>query len=204
MYHGIIPSYVVVKKEPSLITTAFLGLLLLSSAMAAETTRYGFVGVGTMSSAIVRGMCTLPGDPACIVLSPRGAVKAAALAAEFPDKVTIASGNQEVVDKSDVVFIGVLPKQTEVGRRAAPVPQCLMNATCTSPVLAAGSSSRTEVRNAPHGRLARLNSTTLPASRGLCPGAHRLCGACDPAPAGGQAQGRLRHDSKAPGNHSPV
>ena len=61
--------------------------------------RYGFVGVGTMSSAIVRGLCTLPFPPPSIVLSPRGAEKAAALAAEFgPQMVRVASSNQEVVD----------------------------------------------------------------------------------------------------------
>ena len=45
--------------------------------------RYGFVGVGTMSSAIVRGMCTLSALPmTSIVLSPRGAEKAATLKAQ--------------------------------------------------------------------------------------------------------------------------
>jgi pyrroline-5-carboxylate reductase len=45
------------------------------------------------------------------VLSPRGAEKAAALAAEFPLMVSIAADNQGVLDKCDVVFLGVLPKQ---------------------------------------------------------------------------------------------
>jgi len=65
-----------------------------------------------MSGAIVRGMATLSKVPASsIVLSPRSAAKTAALAAEFPDLVTVATGNQEVVDQSDIVFIGVLPAQ---------------------------------------------------------------------------------------------
>jgi pyrroline-5-carboxylate reductase len=78
------------------------------------STTYGFVGVGTMSSAIVRGICTLPAPPcSAVVLSPRGAEKSAALATEFPALVTVAADNQEVVDKCDVVFIGVLPKHAE-------------------------------------------------------------------------------------------
>ena len=89
----------------------------MSSAPPAPR-RYGFVGVGTMSSAIVRGLCTLPAPPPSIVLSPRGAEKAAALKAEFGSIVTVATSNQDVVDNCDVVFIGVLPKQTEEVIRA--------------------------------------------------------------------------------------
>ena len=50
----------------------------------------GFIGVGTMNSAIVRGLCTLPAPPERLVLSPRNAEKAAALAAEFPSLVSTA------------------------------------------------------------------------------------------------------------------
>lgn len=92
-------------------------------AAAVESTgpapaRYGFVGVGTMSSAIVRGLCTLDAPPPSVVLSPRNAEKSAKLAGEFPSLVTVAGSNQEVVDACDVVFIGVLPKQTEEVMRA--------------------------------------------------------------------------------------
>jgi pyrroline-5-carboxylate reductase len=76
--------------------------------------KYGIVGVGTMSSAIVRGVCTLPVPPcSAVVLSPRGAAKSAALAAEFPALITVAADNQEVLDKADIIFIGVLPSQAE-------------------------------------------------------------------------------------------
>ena len=81
--------------------------------------RYGFVGVGTMSSAIVRGVCTLAAPPcSAVVLSPRGAEKSAALKAEFPALVAVAADNQEVVDKADIIFIGVLPKHAEEVCRA--------------------------------------------------------------------------------------
>ena len=76
-------------------------------------TTFGFIGTGTMSSAIVRGLCTLDSPPKAIVISPRNAEKAAALRDEFPSLVTIAADNQGVVDACDVVFIGVLPKLCE-------------------------------------------------------------------------------------------
>ena len=92
-------------------------LLAVAAAVAVTATtapRYGFVGVGVMSSAIIRGTCTLPDVPASsIVLSPRGAARSAELASEFPDLVTVATSNQDVVDSCDIVFIGVLPKQAE-------------------------------------------------------------------------------------------
>ena len=72
----------------------------------------GFIGCGTISSAIVTGLCTLlPADrPSKIVLSPRNSEKAAALASQFPNIVTVASTNQEVVNLSDVVFLAVIPQ----------------------------------------------------------------------------------------------
>lgn len=96
---------------------------------------YGFVGVGVMSSALVRGICTLA-DPPPVVLSPRGAAKAAALAAEFPALVRVAASNQEVVDGADVVFIGVLPKDAEAVCRSlkfAPT-QTVVSVVSTAPL----------------------------------------------------------------------
>ena len=94
-----------------------LGLFLVTSAMTQDST-LGFVGIGTMNNAIVRGLCTLDTPPKAIVLSPRSAAKAAALQAEFPKLATIAEDNQQVVDQSDIIFIGVLPKQCEEVLRA--------------------------------------------------------------------------------------
>ena len=76
------------------------------------TLRCGFVGTGTMSAAMVRGLCTANPPVASVAVSPRNAEKAAALAREFPGRVTIAADNQDVVERSDVVFIGVLPAIT--------------------------------------------------------------------------------------------
>ena len=72
----------------------------------------GFVGCGTISVAIITGLCTLPPSqrPARIVVSPRNAKKSSALAAKFPDIVSVASSNQDVVDQSAIVFLAVLPQ----------------------------------------------------------------------------------------------
>jgi pyrroline-5-carboxylate reductase len=73
-------------------------------------TTYGVLGVGSISSAIVTGLCEVPAGAPTIVLSPRNAERAAALSARFPS-VRTAPGNQAVVDASDVIVVGVLPQQ---------------------------------------------------------------------------------------------
>jgi len=74
----------------------------------------GFVGVGTMASAMVEGLCTAPATPPkSIVLSPRGKARSAALAAKYPSIVRVAASNAEVVDSSDWVVLAVLPKHAE-------------------------------------------------------------------------------------------
>lgn len=77
-------------------------------------TTVGFIGVGSLTKAMVQGLLggddgAEPGRPA-VVLSPRGAANAAELSTRFP-QVTVAETNAEVIDKSDVVVIAVLPSQ---------------------------------------------------------------------------------------------
>lgn len=72
----------------------------------------GVVGVGTMSSAMVRGLCAA-GATAKFVLSPRNAAKSAKLHAELPETVRVAKNNQEVVDSCQCVILAVLPKQAD-------------------------------------------------------------------------------------------
>jgi pyrroline-5-carboxylate reductase len=96
-----------------------LAVVAMSSASELVSSKtYGFVGTGTMSSAIVRGLATLDEPPAAILVSPRNAEKAAALREAFPGLVTVAADNQAVLDGSEVVFIGVLPTITEETCRA--------------------------------------------------------------------------------------
>jgi pyrroline-5-carboxylate reductase len=75
--------------------------------------RLGFVGTGAITSAIVTGLnADDSGDT--ILVSPRNAETAAALAAKFPS-VTVAASNQAVLDGSDVVMLAVRPQvATEV------------------------------------------------------------------------------------------
>ena len=51
-------------------------------------------------------MCTSEGPPLQILVGPRNAAKAAALACQFPSQVRLAATNQEVLDGSDVVLLG--------------------------------------------------------------------------------------------------
>ena len=72
----------------------------------------GFIGTGTISSALVRGFMRV-GFTGRIVVSPRNAGKAAQLKKEFPSAVTVAESNQAVADAAEVVFVAVLPEAAE-------------------------------------------------------------------------------------------
>ena len=76
----------------------------------------GFVGTGTITAHIVRGLkaSALAGWP--VVLSPRNAGVARALA-ELPG-VTVAEGNQQVLDAADLVVLAVRPQVAETVIRA--------------------------------------------------------------------------------------
>ncbi|MFA6116026.1 MAG: pyrroline-5-carboxylate reductase [Sphingomonas sp.] len=76
----------------------------------------GFIGTGTISAAIVRGLGPSFGERGTIHLSPRSATVAAALAAEWPH-VRVAASNQAVLDASDVVMLAVRP---QVAREVIP------------------------------------------------------------------------------------
>lgn len=69
----------------------------------------GFVGTGTITEAVVSGLCTLAEPPAQITVSPRNVARAKSLSERF-GQVTIAPDNQSVVDASDVVCIAVRPE----------------------------------------------------------------------------------------------
>ncbi|MEV5301791.1 NAD(P)-binding domain-containing protein [Amycolatopsis methanolica] len=67
--------------------------------------RYGFVGAGEITAAIVEGLST-GDDPPEVFLSPRGRAVSAALAERFPN-VRVCASNQEVLDHAPVVVLGV-------------------------------------------------------------------------------------------------
>ena len=72
----------------------------------------GFVGTGTMTSAMVTGLTLASAGARDIVLSPRNPALAAELAGRFP-RVSIAASNQEVLDNCDTVVLAVRPQIAE-------------------------------------------------------------------------------------------
>jgi pyrroline-5-carboxylate reductase len=71
--------------------------------------RLGFIGAGSIASAVIDGLCAAPHPPDHVLVSPRNAGKAAALAARHAC-VTIAHDNQAVLDGSDRVVLAVRPQ----------------------------------------------------------------------------------------------
>ena len=74
--------------------------------------KLGFIGTGNISSDVITGICNSKISFKRIVVSPRNKQKAQKLKKKFK-RVSIAKSNQDVIDKSDWVFLGVLPKVGE-------------------------------------------------------------------------------------------
>lgn len=72
----------------------------------------GFLGVGTISTAVIRAMARRPGPPEEILLSPRSERLSTALAEEFAHCRRLAS-NEEVVEHSDIVVLAMRPQQLD-------------------------------------------------------------------------------------------
>ena len=90
--------------------------------------KLGFIGTGNISSDVVTGICKSKISFKRIIVSPRNKKKAQNLKKKFK-KVSIAKNNQEVIDKSDWVFLGVLP---EVGEKILPKLNFRSNQTIVS------------------------------------------------------------------------
>ena len=69
----------------------------------------GFIGTGNIVSDVIFGISESKIRYKKIIISPRNKKKASYLKKKFK-KVSIAKDNQEVIDVSDWVFLGVLPK----------------------------------------------------------------------------------------------
>ena len=74
-----------------------------------DALRLGFIGSGTITSAIVTGLRANGASRPSVTLSPRNAAVAQRLARTHPG-VTVATGNQHVLDASDVVLLAVRPQ----------------------------------------------------------------------------------------------
>lgn len=81
------------------------------------TTRIGFIGTGTIASAIVNGIGAENGPRPEIWVSPRNAAIAAQLARTH-SFVHVGADNQEVVDRCDVICLGIRPQIAEEVLRA--------------------------------------------------------------------------------------
>ena len=73
----------------------------------------GFIGTGIITTSVVTGFCESGMENLQIVVSPRNKERAQMLHEKYPEIVSIAADNQEVVDRSDWVFAALLPKAAE-------------------------------------------------------------------------------------------
>ena len=90
--------------------------------------KLGFIGTGNISSDVIKGVCKSKISIKKIFISPRNKHKAFNLKRKFK-KVQIAKSNQEVIDKSDWIFLGVIP---EVGEKILPELNFRTNQTIIS------------------------------------------------------------------------
>ena len=75
--------------------------------------KLGFIGTGKITSSVVTGICGSKIKFQKIFISPRNKKKASFLKKKFT-KISIAKNNQEVINKSDWVFLAVTP---EIGKK---------------------------------------------------------------------------------------
>jgi pyrroline-5-carboxylate reductase len=97
----------------------------------------GIIGVGAIAEAIVTGLCEAGDVEARVHLSPRGADRAARLAARYP-AVEVADANQAVADRAGAVFLCVRPEHAEavVGDLAFRPDQTVISVMAGIPIAA--------------------------------------------------------------------
>ncbi len=74
--------------------------------------KLGFIGTGKIASSVIVGICNSKIKYKQIIISPRNRKIANSLKRRFK-KISIAKNNQEIVDKSNWVFLSVTPKVGE-------------------------------------------------------------------------------------------
>jgi pyrroline-5-carboxylate reductase len=72
----------------------------------------GFIGIGKIASAVIEGLCTSGPADLQILLSPRNEINSRRLAASLPNAERLES-NQEVIDRSDIIFIALRPQHAQ-------------------------------------------------------------------------------------------
>ena len=71
--------------------------------------KLGFIGTGTITKAVVTGLCTSSEPPQQILVSPRNWKHANNLKNEFT-QITIATDNQEIVNDCDLIVLAIRPQ----------------------------------------------------------------------------------------------
>ena len=74
--------------------------------------KLGFIGTGKIASSVITGICNSKIKFKQIIISPRNKTIANSLKRKF-NKITIAKNNQEIIDKSNWIFLSVTPKVGE-------------------------------------------------------------------------------------------
>ena len=74
--------------------------------------KLGFIGTGNIVTDVITGICKSKISYKKIFISPRNKKKSQYLKKKFK-RVIIAKDNQAVIDNSDLIFLGVLPKVGE-------------------------------------------------------------------------------------------
>jgi len=74
--------------------------------------KLGFIGTGNIVTDVITGICKSKISYKKIFISPRNKKKSQYLKKNFK-KIIIAKDNQAVIDNSDLIFLGVLPKVGE-------------------------------------------------------------------------------------------
>ena len=74
--------------------------------------KLGFIGTGKIASSVITGICKSKIKFKQIIISPRNKIIANSLKRKF-NKITIAKNNQEIIDKSNWIFLSVTPKVGE-------------------------------------------------------------------------------------------
>ena len=91
--------------------------------------KLGFIGTGNISSDVITGICKSKLSFKKIIISKRNKTKSQFLKKKFKNKIIIARNNQDVIDNSDWIFLGVLPK---VGEKILPGLKFKSNQTLVS------------------------------------------------------------------------
>jgi pyrroline-5-carboxylate reductase len=77
-----------------------------------EILNLGFIGIGKIAGAVIEGLCTSEIENVEIRLSPRNEKNSVRLSERFPNVHRMES-NQDVLDRSDIVFLCLRPAQAE-------------------------------------------------------------------------------------------